>query len=482
MKYQKWTGGNKQGLILGFLYVAAACCALSAEGPGRTLTTVAAVRSLSAAEAEQQHPVRLRGVVTFYDDALYSRFLQDETAGIYLLELTNAPALLPGQLVEVEGTTAPGEYAPVVQPTSFKVVGEARLPAAIPVTIEELISGRDDSQFVEFSGIVRSVRFEKDSGYYVLDFAKGIERFSVFAKQLPVSEPQDLVESTLKVRGVCATMFNHQRQLFGIRLLAPKADGLVVVTPAPTNPFDQTGKKINSLLQFAPEGTFSGRVKVAGTVTFSDPGNAIFVQDDEAGVYCQTPQRELLQPGDQVEVLGFPAKGEYTPILEDAIFRKVGAGTEPKPAVVDVNAILTGVHDCRLVQLPARVLGLVQRGLNRFLLLESREFAFQAYLPQKVDEADLASLQTGGEVMVTGICMIERGNQWQAGNKWRAAGFHLLLRSPEDVVVTQLPAGMRLPDETGILVGLVAIAVGLLLWVVVLRRKLHSQSKMLQQK
>jgi hypothetical protein len=277
-------------------------------------------------------------------------------------------------------------------------------------------------------------------------------------------------------------MFNRHRQLFGIRLLVPKEDGVVVENPASSDPFNQPVHKISSLLQFAPEGTLSGRVKVAGTVVFCEPGSAIFIQGDTAGLYCQTMQRDMLQPGDQVEILGFPAKGGYSPVLKDAIHRQIGTGPKPAADAVDVNEILTGVRDCQLVQLPARVLGSVERGLNRFLLLQSGGFTFQAYLPRIFNESELAKLQPGSEVMATGICMIERGNQWQAGNEWRAASFHLLLRSPEDVIVLKAPGERALPDNTWVAVGCGIVALGSLVWVAVLRRRLRTQSQLIQRK
>lgn len=464
-------------LTVGLFCLATLRSGFAAESPDPILTTVAAVRSLSVAEAKRHYPVKLKGVVTFYDETLYSRFVQDETAGIYFLELTNMPSLLPGQRVEVEGLTRPGEYAPVILPTSVKVVGQGKMPAAQPVSLEQLVSGREDSQMVEFSGLVRAVHFEKDSQYFLMDFVTGGERFTVYAKHLPVAQAQELVDSTVKVRGVCSTMFNHQRQLFGIRLLVPQAEGVVIEKPAPARPYDLPVQKISSLLQFAPGGTFRDRVKVTGTVVYGEPGSAVFIQDETAGLYCQTLQRDVIQPGDQVEILGFPAKGEYTPILEDAIYRKVGTGTEPKADAVDLNKILTGVHDCRLVQLPARVLDRVQRGVNQFLLLQTSDFTFQAYLPQKANHDELASLQNGSEVMVTGICMIERGNNWQAGEKWRAASFHLLLRSPKDLVVLQNASLWTLPDDSWVMGGLGVIALGALAWVAVLKRKVRQPAK-----
>lgn len=453
------------------------CLGLLAQPADQVLSTAKAVRSLSAADAERHIPVKLHGVVTFYDETLFSRFLQDETAGIYFSVTTNMPPLVAGQEVELEGVSGPGEYAPVVLASSVKIIGAGKFPAARPVSLEQLVSGQVDSQLVEFSGVVRAVYYDKDNQFYIVDFVTGGDRFSVYAKKLPVAQPQDLVDSTVKVRGVCATMFNHQRQLFGVRVLVPEADGLFVERAALASPYDLPLSKISSLLQFTPEGSANPRVKVTGTVVYAEPGSAIGIQDATSGLFCQTLQRDAVQLGDQVEVLGFPAKGEYTPILQDCIFRKIGSGAAPKADAVDVNEILTGTHDCRLVQMPARVLDRVERGVNRFLLLQSSDFTFQAYLPQRQNNDELAAIQNGSEVLVTGLCLIERGNHWQAGEKWRAASFHLLLRSPKDVSFVQGPATIKSPDELLVAVVAGAIAIGALLWVAVLKMKLRRSAQ-----
>src|SRR5204862_2338494 len=102
------------------------------------------VRRLTPEQAEQHLEVRLKGVVTFDDEQLFSRFVQDETAGIYLRELTNMPALTPGQLVEVEGKTSAGEYAPIVIPRIVRVLGETNLLKPSTVSLEQLVSGAED--------------------------------------------------------------------------------------------------------------------------------------------------------------------------------------------------------------------------------------------------------------------------------------------------------------------------------------------------
>ncbi|MGO9585931.1 MAG: hypothetical protein ACLP2Y_07045 [Limisphaerales bacterium] len=437
------------------------------------LHTAAQVRGLTPQQAGGHLPVRLKGVVTFSDATLYSHFFQDETAGIYLLD-TNLPALSPGQLVEVEGYSSPGEYAPIVVPNSVKVLGEGNLPAAKPVSVAELVSGREDSQFVEVSGIVRSVKFEQETKQYLIDLVAGGERFSGYASQLPVTNTEELVDSTVKVSGVCSTLFNRQRQLFGFRLLMPRATDLVIEKPASGNPFDIPTQSINSLLQFTPQGSFGHRVKLSGTVAYYESGSAVFIQDEMEGVYCQTRQRTPLQPGDRVEVLGFPAKGEYTPVLQDSTYRKVGNGAAPAPATLDLDEILTGTHDCRLIQVSARLLERTQRGREQFLVLEKNGFIFDAYLGQDASGMGFAPLQNGSDVLVTGICLIERGSSWRAGEGWRAKSFRLLLRSLKDVMVQKAPPVWMQWGVLRIVGVLVVIILGALLWILILHRRIAA--------
>jgi hypothetical protein len=446
------------------------CFPAAGQSPAaEELRTADQVRRLTAEQAGRQVPVRLQGVVTFFDENLYSRFVQDQTAGIYL-QSSNLPPLAAGQLIEVEGVTGPGEYAPVVMPTQVKVLGEGQFPIAKPVSIEQLVSGQEDSQFVEVVGIVRAVRFEAESQCYLIDLVTGGERFTAYLKELP-PEKEELIDSTVKVRGVCSTLFNRQRQLFGFRLLVPRPTDLVIEKPAPGNPFAIPTQTIDSLLRFTPLGTYGHRVKAAGTVIYQEPGIALFVQDETGGMYAQTKQRTALQVGDRVEILGFTAKGDYTPMLQDAVYRKVGTGKAPEPDPVDLDELLKGTHDCHLVRLKANLLDRTQRGREQFLVLETGGFIFHGYLGQGDSGTGFAHVQNGSEVAVTGICLIERGSSWLAGANWRAKSFRLLLRSPADVVVLKSPPWWTqgtLVQRVGI--GSVVVLAGLVL-IDILRRR-----------
>jgi signal transduction histidine kinase len=451
------------------------------------LRTAREIRELSPAEAERHYPVHLRGTVTFFDQRISTaafRFVQDETAGIYFYpqtsgEITNLAA---GQLVEIEGLTGRGEYAPVVQARGIRMVGEGKFPAARPVSFEEVISGREDSQFVEVNGIVRSVQLDPRNKLYSIELATGGGRLAVTALELPVPGGRDLTDSTIKVRGVCCTQFNQRRQLFGTRLLVPRSEDLRVERPAPKDPFAAPTRTIGSLLQFAPEGAYGHRVKVAGTVSYRQNDNAMYVQDQAEGLYVETQQGGSLAPGDRVEVVGFPTQGEYTPMLQDSIFRKVGSGPAPVPEELTGDEALKATHDCRLVRIKATVVERARKSQEEFLVLDSGGVLFQAYLERKPRGTDLAYVQNGSYVAATGVCLIEKGSEWFAGEAWRAKAFHVLLRSAGDLAVLKQPPWWtlkRLSVAFGVLTGVVLLAFA---WVVVLRRRVGKQTQIIAQR
>ena len=67
------------------------------------LRTAEQIRRMPAKQAERHYPVRLRGVITYFDQRIPTkayRFIQDDTAGIYFYmdpEIANQ-SLDPGQI------------------------------------------------------------------------------------------------------------------------------------------------------------------------------------------------------------------------------------------------------------------------------------------------------------------------------------------------------------------------------------------------
>jgi len=121
-----------------------------------TLTRVEQIRALTPERAQLGFPVRLRAVVTYYGGMGYEFFVHDSTGGIYIDDPETDFHVQTGELVEVEGFTSPGGFAPEIIRAKVAVLGKAPMPRPHRVTLEQLNSGREDSQWVELEGIIRS--------------------------------------------------------------------------------------------------------------------------------------------------------------------------------------------------------------------------------------------------------------------------------------------------------------------------------------
>ena len=212
---------------------------------------------------------------------------------------------------------------------------------------------------------------------------------------------------------------------------------------------------------------------------YFEPGVALFLQDGEHGVEIQTKDRDPLQPGDQVEVLGFISQGDYTPLLQDGIYRKTASGAPPAPVRVTTDEALTGNHDCQLIKISARLIDRVLHGSEQSLVLQESNFIFQASLKQVNGQDNFALLENGSRLEVTGVCRIEPG-EWQAGDNWRAKSFNVQLRSPNDVVLLQAPPWWTLKKVLWIAGGLGFATLAAIVWVVVLRRRVAERTRELE--
>jgi hypothetical protein len=110
------------------------------------LTTARGVHGLTPEQASLAYPVRLRGVVTFYDpyqEGHKALFIADETGSVFV-----APGLGPilplhtGSRVEVSGVSDPGGFAPIVTNSEIRILpGSQPLPLAHTVTLPHLLAG-----------------------------------------------------------------------------------------------------------------------------------------------------------------------------------------------------------------------------------------------------------------------------------------------------------------------------------------------------
>ncbi|HLW79263.1 MAG TPA: ATP-binding protein, partial [Terriglobia bacterium] len=436
----------------------------------------AQIRSLTAEEAARRYPVHVRAVVTYFDPDPDPEdgpdpdlFIQDSSAGIWVeLGRGTRVSLRPGQTVEVEGVSSAPDFAPQISHPRITVVGEGRLPVARAVSFQRMASGAEDSQWVETDGIVHSAVRHRE--HLTLSLAVDGGRVVVRVPAFRDAVPAGLVDSQVRLRGACATIFNQKNRLTGVLLLVPSLAQLRVEGRAPGDPFALPLQPAKSLLTFTPKGASGHRVRVEGVVTFNPTGPALFIKDGGQGLRIETGQATTVRPGDRVDVAGFPAPGDYSPVLEDSVLRKLGPGAEPEAVRVNGDQVMNGTYDADLVRIEGRLRDQVRRRGVNDLVLESGELIFDAEIADRDTTAGLPPLTNGSRLDLTGVCSI------RAGQDRVPVAFRLLLRSSRDIVVLERPPWWTVRRAAWAL-GIMGLAIlAATEWVLVLRRRVADQT------
>ena len=441
------------------------------------LTEVSQVRKLSSREAARGYPVRIRGVITFShlgEDGGYLFFVQDATAGIYVHDPDPDPtACQAGRVVDLEGVSDPGQFAPIIRKERLTVVGEGPMPPARPTTIDELLTGRKDSQRVRLQGIITRVNTDPKTVRMGLLAGSVIVDVSVPADTAP-DNPGRLVDAEVRISGVCGTSFNAKRQLVGLSLFMRRAGDLTVVKPAPADPFDAPPRTIRSLFQFDPGQETRHRVRVAGVVTLHVPGVGVYLQDEMDGLFVPAPQVDPLELGSQVEVIGFPQPGRPDASLLETRFRSTGPGIEPSPQPIVAEQLASGDLDNRLIVLDATLLERRGGSNETVLVCRTGPWVFDVLSPSASDRESLPSIGAGSLLRLTGVWAVQRDPLPTI------SAARLLLRSPRDLMVLARP-GWWTPRHTfAVGGGLLAVILLALAWVFLLRRQVAERTEQTQ--
>ena len=440
------------------------------------LTQTAQIRALSPEEAGRRIPVRLRAVVTHYDPDWNDLFVLDATGGGYVA-VDRRLDIQQGELVEVTGVSGPGEFAPVVDASHLRILGREHVPAPRKATYEELISGTLDGAWVEVNGIIRSLAIDKHRLNLYLGMGPARVRATVIDS--PGTPVDWLLNARVTLRGACGSMFTKRRQLTGVMIHVQSLADVVINRAARQEPRELPLSSASSLLRFSPEKSVSERARLRGVVLYQREVKSVtrprefYIRDGEQGLLVQTQQVTVLKPGDRVEVAGFPALGDYNPIVQDATLRRLEPGPAPQPVPVTAEQALLGSHDGDLVEMDADLVSGNSTKSGQWLGMKSGGHVFGV----EVDRAaalDLPVLTEGSRLRVSGICVVEVGG-WLN----EPSSFRLLLRSGKDLRVLGRPSWWTLARTVRLLIILVLATFGTLAWVQLLRRRVAVQTKQL---
>jgi len=455
-------------------------CRAQAQGTLPVLTQAAQIRGLTSREAQRQYPIRLQGVLTYYMPELRLTFFQDSTAGIYVNILGTPPQAHTGDLVEVRGVSGAGFFAPEVEHPEIRILGKASLPPAHHFALEDLLSGEQDSQFVEVRGIVHSARTEsmllahRQEGppALALVVASRRNKFKAWIANFDrTADYASLIDARVAVRGACGALFNEKRQLVGIQLFVPSTEQVQIEEAVHADPYTLPILPTSSLMQFTPETISGHRIRLQGNLTLYKPGRFLYIQDASGAVRIVSPENAAVRIGDRVDAIGFPTAGQYAPVLEDGAFRRLGpSATQAAPVDLTHATSMTGDHDAELVRIQGTLLGRSVQGDDLVLAMETNGATFAALLSDNGSSAWVRSIPVSSRLNLTGVWSVE------TDELRRPISFRVLLRSTADILVIELPSWWNATRILMLVAALAIIIAVSMAWAIVLRRRVRAQT------
>ena len=466
----------KLRLRLGFLVLMLVCGAVPAISDSlraHELATVSQIRHLKPSTSEIG--VHLRGVVTYYDTVAPNLFVEDATGGIWVdLRKSTVTPPTPGQVLDLHGIVGFG-FSPYIANPHWTVVGKSVPPKPLPVTFNEAATGAFDSKWVQMDGVVRSFLQQAEGSVLVIDVATPTGAFKVRVPDYHGPFPMELVDAKVRFRGVCGAAFNSRNQLVTIHLLMPSLANLEILEPAPKDPFAVPFIPVADVRRYSADLSDEHRVKVLGTVTARFPLQGIYLTDGSGGLYAESQDGSPIQEGDQVEVIGFPAAGSFSPVLKSASIRPTGKHVQPTIAEVDGHAALKGTYDAQLIKISGTLSSYRQRLNRREIVIESDDHVMFVAAFARPDGPE-TNVKERSRISLTGICAVK------ADENGNPSEFEVVLRSPQDIRVIASPPWLDSQKAADILSGLIFATMAVIVWVFILRRRVRQQTVIITEK
>ncbi len=420
--------------------------------------------------------MHLHPVVSYFDPVAHNLFFNDSTGGIWMEWTPKLPAVQVGDQVDLTGRTT-FTFAPDVADAHWKVIGRAPAPKPYPVSYDQMMSTAYDSQWVQVEGVVRQAEYlhrTPTEKLFWMELAMAGDNIDLEIPWDGSPVPSGLIDSRIRVQGICGAEFNPKQQMVGVNLYVPSLHEITILESAASQIVTGAPTPIGTLQRFGNPAAGTHRIKLEGTVTAVLPAHGFYMTDKSGSINVLSRQDMRLKPGDQIEALGFVGVSEAHVRLEDAYFRQVGHVPPVTAKLLSPEQVMSGRYDSEFVSMRGRVVGRSVLPSLQKLDISTGQLTFPVVVANPIPPDRMP--REGTLVQVSGICTT------QIDDLGAVSGFQISLGQASDLrVLENAPwwTARRAVSFLGVLGGAVALA---LAWVMVLRRKVRQQTHVISQK
>jgi diguanylate cyclase (GGDEF)-like protein len=455
-------------------------CAWCAVALGQTasapLASLNAIESLTPEQASHGIAVSFEATVVYYRSYEKTLYVQDGTFGI-LVQPDTAYQLVPGDRVLIKGATR-RTFGLSIASESITVLQHGPVPPPVPASFDQLTHGDLDGRLVTVYANVHSADTVVTSGVrstLLQMHTDGGEIDALVDTDSPLALSR-LLDADVAVTGAVSGRFDGKMQQTGILLHVSSLANVKVLKPAPLDPWTLPLTPMDSALQAYHIRNVSRRIRVRGTVTYFESGAAIVLQNGNQSLWVSTLSTEPIRIGETVDAIGFPDIQNSMLSLTSAQLKVINEADPIAPQSATWEQLSSGKHVYDLVSIQGKVVAQV-RGVDKDeYVLAVGDNLFSAIYRYPSSGADRSSepiknLREGATVRVTGICIINSPNSFDAHSS-----FNILLRTADDLAVVGKAPLLSIANLSKLVSFLAVLVLGVAMWGAMLRRRVRKQT------
>lgn len=455
------------------------CAWASVADASNSLSSVAAVRALSHAEAARELSADFEATVTYFRGYEHTLFVQDGDAAIYVGATTGLP-LLPGDRIRIRGATR-DSFQPIVISSDLTLIQHGPPPVPVNAAFRPMIRSELDCRYVTVRGIVRSADMSLSSGRSVTAMELGMDggNVGVIMDSDDASRLNGLLDAEVEVTGVVSGRFDGKMQLTGLLIHATSFNQVKILKRAHSDAWSIPVTRMDTVLRNYDVLDRTQRVRVQGTLTYYRQALMAIVQDGDKSIRILTPQISRLRIGDRVEAIGIPFVDNGFLTLKLGEVRSTGRTAPIDPRPVGWDELASGKYAFDRVSIEGTVVSQVREHAQDVYIVSLNNHLFPATVRHPFiyewngshDPPPVVQIRPGSKVRVTGVAILDDGNPFNG-----AMAFGILLGSASDVAVISPPSRLTVQTLTRVVSVLLLVIVIVTIWGATLKRQVYRRT------
>jgi len=408
-----------------------------------------------------------------------SIYIKDDSGSAVLqnsLAATNEP-IRAGDFVRAIGRVIlmnNGIYAQCLEMT--RLAHKEQKPP-MRLTVDELLSGRHDGQFVTVCGEIRdSFPDDIDNRFLYFSLTDGAKSIYVatLTNRCSTTERDNIIGNTVEAKGIWSSGQNNvMRRHIGQFLILTGANSLRTIKARETDLFN--APEISDVKSLMPDEVPSlERRRISGTVLASWHGDQALIRTDDGSIVrIDISSPPIPEAGQRIEAVGFPETDLYAINLNNVRWRPAHGNPTPPQSPVHLPTEYIRIGEGTPQQMQAALHGrmVIVAGIVRGLPQSESDFRLILECEGNLLAIDLSSCPDALSGLAIGCAAEVRGVWVMVADNWRpnsvfpkVKGAFVVVNSPDDLRVLARPSWWTAGRSLSVIGLLLLILVGVGVW------------------